>query len=1538
MFPGGIADKLGNRYEAKWLVRQLLDVIAGKADWIRYEGVTPQFTGFEFALGRKGATHWHQTKINAPNGNWTIPALKRENVLPAFKNRLECNTNDRCLFISQDPAKDIRTLSDKAKLSITSLEEFKNTILSTEQNDKFAQLTSVWNCTDVIAHEFLQRCDFLTLPEAELDGIIESYCERYFVEDSAVVFPILRDYAERQFNRVLTTEQLRKDLFENSMTLTLKDWTLDLTLRGKLFDETNAYLQTYNPFGAGGDIIPRQQTDLLMNLLQDVNGPRLVLLTGVAGSGKSGVVRGLIDRLRKLDISHLAFRVDHHLDHDSPQEIGQALTGRAESPIVTLKGLNPERTSVLIIDQVDAVSEVSGRNGKVKAPLLRMIRDAQNWDTLRLVVVCRSFDFDSDPQIKVLKEDKKVEHLEVPQLNWEHEVSPFLTNKGIDAALLSPTQKELLTLPLHLALFLEVHSEGHPFASRDDLFMNLLLKKEREIRGKYSVSWSLSEPLMALSNWMSSRQKLDAPRAVLNAFLGAEDILSTEHLIIPSRGNVNFFHESFFDYVYAHDFVVGAKSLLELLTSTEQHLFRQTQVRQILEALRQDNFARYLRELESVLSSGDVRYHIKIAVTQWLGLVSDPTENELNIIIELFDKKSEPFKQLVRSAFFASGDWFDLLCKNGWISNVLVEENEERRQAVLWWLSDMAGKRPAEVATILDAWWDNDPQRGDKLLDWFGYVKRKSHDQALIDLCVKVLKTRPPGLFSADIPNRRELLLTTWAEESSDCGSVIIKTYFDAWFDAHPGKHPFEDDVMDDHHLYSLQKVAEKSPKAFLDGTIDVLLRSVALINQREAAGKRDAEFRYRIYSGHHFGGDQFQFLFRSALQRMAREAPDTAMAFLSMLDPSKHEVLVHLRLETISANGEALAKHLLSLLGNKDIFEAGWHGAEWKSFADAAQAAFPFLSSEDRRCVEKTIFNHQPEISRAIKVAHEIKIQGETAPWWNRHAVIYFDLNRSGFDQWCMLESIGDKYLTEEGVTHLKTLRRKFPNETLPQPDHLEMIEVGSPITKAGIEHMNDDQWLSAIGKYANDGRRYRRTSIDGGAEQLAIELMQQTKKSPARFVSLMKRIPETANPTYVSHILWGLADADAAEDHPVRDAILAAHSRPDHPYGENIARLLEKYPHIGNDPTIFDILVWYVENGSASEDKLEDSSQNERDVVSISDLINHCGRLHIRRTNGARGWAVEAMSVVLWQNPELSEKCSIIVQKRITCESLISVRCSLVKSLLPLFNHDRARCANQLEMLVHGPSGLDKEGGSQSKHVHLSPLITHHGVHLLCYILAAVPEVGEKLVRMLRDSDDETMRMVGGWFIIRLSFQDRKYVEETDQLIEEGVMYRRLAADVAARSITQEEFRDRAEQMLIRFFNDEDKHVRQQASHVFREIAPNEFIRFTGLAWAYMDSQSFMIDGSYAFFDALEKATCPTCDLVISAAERIVSDLSKDGQTGGLLRDLHHLKDFLKREYTASENNPELRKRLLDVIDRMLEREFYGTNEILRAHERGA
>ena len=221
-------------------------------------------------------------------------------------------------------------------------------------------------------------------------------------------------------------------------------------MRERLCAETDAYLQTYSPFGTGGSVVPRRQVGEIVGQIRQSDGPNVILVTGIAGSGKSGVVRGLIDKLREFEVTHLAFRVDHHLDRGTPQEIGQALTNRAESPVSTLKGLEPERHSVLIIDQVDAVSEVSGRSGAVKEAVLRMINDARTFKTVRLVLVCRSFDFDSDPRLKALKEANRVEQVEVPLLEWNSDVAPLLADKGIDTTQLSSAQKELLRLPLHL--------------------------------------------------------------------------------------------------------------------------------------------------------------------------------------------------------------------------------------------------------------------------------------------------------------------------------------------------------------------------------------------------------------------------------------------------------------------------------------------------------------------------------------------------------------------------------------------------------------------------------------------------------------------------------------------------------------------------------------------------------------------------------------------------------------------------------------------------------------------------------------------------------------------------------------------------------------------------------------------------------------------------------------------------------------------------------------------------------------------------------
>jgi len=180
-----------------------------------------------------------------------------------------------------------------------------------------------------------------------------------------------------------------------------------------------------------------------------------------------------------------------------------------------------------------------------------------------------------------------------------------------------------------------------------------------------------------------------------------------------------------------------------------------------------------------------------------------------------------------------------------------------------------------------------------------------------------------------------------------------------------------------------------------------------------------------------------------------------------------------------------------------------------------------------------------------------------------------------------------------------------------------------------------------------------------------------------------------------------------------------------------------------------------------------------------------------------------------------------------------------------------------------------------------------------------------------------------------------DSKYIPAADSFIEEGIDYRRIAASVAANSITGEEFRDRAEKLLIRFFNDEDKQIRQQADDVFGKIGSSDLGRFIDLVWHYLKSKAFYDDDAFFFFNTLKDASLPIHEFVIHAAEFIIED-SAHNESHHRQHDLFQLMDLLKHEYAASEKSPEIRRRFLDIIDKMLEKELYGIDEILKVHER--
>jgi hypothetical protein len=169
--------------------------------------------------------------------------------------------------------------------------------------------------------------------------------------------------------------------------------------------------------------------------------------------------------------------------------------------------------------------------------------------------------------------------------------------------LLSPKQSELLRLAQNLALFVDanlIHQKEPGFVNQKDLLDAYWDAKRRAVverRPDESGQWN--GVIAKLTDEMSTRQELSVPKARVDEF-SPEFLASmvSEGVLTFDGQRYGFGHESLFDYCFARHVAGGDKEFIEFLETDQQELFRRGQLRQVLVYLRDDDFARYLRNIE----------------------------------------------------------------------------------------------------------------------------------------------------------------------------------------------------------------------------------------------------------------------------------------------------------------------------------------------------------------------------------------------------------------------------------------------------------------------------------------------------------------------------------------------------------------------------------------------------------------------------------------------------------------------------------------------------------------------------------------------------------------------------------------------------------------------------------------------------------------------------------------------------------------------------------------------------------------------------
>ncbi len=706
--PGGEADKLGNQYEAVWTIEALIGVIRGDYVAITVEPHGEDGQGVEFHLETPDhRLEFHSVKRQRQQGDWTIPALcKRDkttgrSVLGDLLSKRRKHPTSELRFVSSTGTNALGELTDRARQhnTIADLEQSLPKNLRRQFNERVAPLLPSANAalSDLRSLRVIaRRHDDLTA------SVTQELSQLFYGYDSALrpenVRRMLSEYVLDHLGETITTKDLRALLHESRIGL--RDWKLDKPMRELVEGINRQYLANVEIELINGNQISRQEAHDIVDELVD-GDRRGALVTAAGGFGKSCVVAQCVRLLKERSIPVLCVRMDSRDSCRTSIHLGKQL-GLCVSPAVALAGIADQTPCVLVVDQLDAMSMASGRNVPLWDAFSELCNDARSYPHMKMVLACRVFDLEHDFRLRTLADKNSGFVLHEIGLLSETDIREALTYTGILPTRFSTKQIEILRVPFHLLLFLQ----GEPsadFSSAGQLYDRYWERKRQNVRDRLGRSAHWTEVLNGLTERMSSSQKLFATREVVELWQEDVEAMLSEHVLVeePVQKQLRFFHESFFDYAYARSFCASNQPILYLLTSSEQHLFRRAQVRQILAYRRGQDTERYLADHSELLQSAAVRFHIKRMVVAGLAQLDEPTEEEWRIAKQYV--RDDDLSNHVQLAIRGHVGWFDLLNRIGVLRRWLHSEDEWEVNVACWLIRqhNLHDDRSAQIAALL---------------------------------------------------------------------------------------------------------------------------------------------------------------------------------------------------------------------------------------------------------------------------------------------------------------------------------------------------------------------------------------------------------------------------------------------------------------------------------------------------------------------------------------------------------------------------------------------------------------------------------------------------------------------------------------------------------------------------------------------------------------------------------------------------------------------------------------------------------------------
>ena len=250
-----------------------------------------------------------------------------------------------------------------------------------------------------------------------------------------------------------------------------------------------------------------------------------------------------------------------------------------------------------------------------------------------------------------------------------------------------------------------------------------------------------------------------------------------------------------------------------------------------------------------------------------------------------------------------------------------------------------------------------------------------------------------------------------------------------------------------------------------------------------------------------------------------------------------------------------------------------------------------------------------------------------------------------------------------------IAVLDRRFTdgNHMFDLSPQIESHVVTSPVD-AHVDRLSDRSWLKLIADMSFSTPHIRKhdwhTGTESSPQMFSQSLAYAAKKEPVRFANLALLFPDGTAESFIDAILTGLQSSDVPLDLTC-DILRRFCQNPSRNIAISYAHVLE---HRSQEAWPIDILNGLIDIAAHHADPLP----KELPIYKIDEETVDCGTLRQCAINCARGYALFAISDILWEHPELFETFREVTASAVEDENPV-VLFSAMRCLAPWYNVDR-------------------------------------------------------------------------------------------------------------------------------------------------------------------------------------------------------------------------------------------------------------------------